>query len=214
MRRLVLGSGVFAALVLAIAVPAAGCSDDDAPVASTDATQTEDVPFASDEFGNLSGGISVEEAMAFDEFELFWLGEEFMDQRLRGVDRTKHDPPPPEPDTVRTDRVSFYYGDCTPDPNAEGSCSVPITIHVDAFCTRRPDVLLGPHALDDGFDAKTAYLGDGISVWTEDVHISVIASGEGPSTETVVDGLRALDASGRQPGEGFDPIDQAVATSC
>jgi len=153
--------------------------------------------------------------MAFDEFELFWLGEEFMGHSLRGITRSVYELPPPNPAVTRTDSVTFGYGDCTPNPAAEGSCTLPVTIHVDAYCTRPPDVLLGPYAYADGsWDAKESSSGNTYSIWTEDVHISVSAGGEGPSADTVVEGLRAMDPSGRQPGEEFDPIDEAVATEC
>jgi hypothetical protein len=153
--------------------------------------------------------------MAFEEFELFWLGEEFMGHSLRGITRSVYELPPPNPPTTRTDSVTFAYGDCTPNPAADGSCTLPITIHINAYCTRPPDVLLGPHIYDDGsWDAIEVSLGSGYSIWTSDVHIDIQVDGDGPSPREVAAELRSLDPSGRQPGEPFGPIDQAVAEGC
>ncbi len=47
--------------------------------------------------------LTVEDAMAFDEFELFWLGEEFMGHRLRGIAHGESElrPTPLNPRTPR-----------------------------------------------------------------------------------------------------------------
>jgi hypothetical protein len=155
--------------------------------------------------------LTVEDAMAFDEFELFWLGEEFMGHRLRGIVHQEYDlgfTPLKSPYPTEVDSVTFLYGDCTPTPGPESSCTLPIAVHVDAYCTKPPHLLLGPYATADGsLEPKEVSFGSRSSgLWTEDVFISVNVSPDAPSLATVVDALRSMDPDGRQPGEDFRPI--------
>ena len=156
---------------------------------------------------SFSEELTVQEAMAFDEFELFWLGEEFMGHRLRGIVHRESDLGFTQLNFSEVDSVTFLYGDCTLSPGPERRCTLPVSLHVDAYCTKPPHLLLGPYATANGsLDAKEDPFGRSYRIWTEDAFVSVSSTRDGPAIETVVEAVRSMDPAGRQPGEEFRPI--------
>ncbi len=153
--------------------------------------------------------LTVEEARAFGDFSLFWLGEEFMGHELRLIAREKYDPPPPAPDFVRTDSVGLGYGHCTPRPNSEGSCTLPISIHIDAYCTKPPELIAPGRNLDQQTirGAPSASLFERtLSIWTEDTHVDIQVADPALSVQQVADALRSFDAAGPQGGESLASV--------
>jgi hypothetical protein len=172
--------------------------DGESRVASQGLTGAPASQDGADEGESYSAAWSVEEARAFDEFELFWLGEEFMGHELQAIIRTKFDAPPPEPDTVRTDSVTFIYGQCALDPAADLSCTAPITLHNDAYCTRSPEEIKpyasGGERVVRGVPA-VSFREDDLSLWSADVRVDLQLGDPKVTVEAVVGALWTLDES-------------------
>ena len=69
--------------------------------------------------------MSVEEARAFSEFPLYWLGETYEGLELTTL-------------LVFKDSVSFLYGKCVVRPAGEGGCPQPFQVYVQPLCDSRP----------------------------------------------------------------------------
>lgn len=111
-----------------------------------------------------AGGWSIDDARAFDEFSLYWVGEEYDDLRLTEVIRAKYE-----------NSVAFIYGSCT--PSGEGGCAPPLQIVVRP-CTLEPREPVGA---GDPFDVRGAMarnvggFGDHLRIRTRDVVVTIFS---------------------------------------
>jgi hypothetical protein len=91
------------------------------------------------------GNFSLEQARVFDDFPLFYVGEEFDGIPLTAVLREPI-PQSPEgfgPETRGQVTIDFLYGSCEP-PRGEGGCSLPIDIQIWPACVRNPSLYRVP----------------------------------------------------------------------
>ena len=89
------------ALLLLLSFSVLGCGSDEEPDGGANPT-----PVPGD------GEWSIEEARAFDEFTLYWLGETYSGLPLTEISRYTYDAPPGQ--VGSEDTVLFIYGTCTP----------------------------------------------------------------------------------------------------
>lgn len=154
---------------------------------------------------------TIEDARAFTEFDLYWLGEDFMGHRLRGIYRTVYNPPPPIPDEVVTDSVSFIYGECIPVEAEERSCAIPLAIHVNNYCTRQlSDIVLmsgEEMVLERGVPAKIKSDGGAI-LWTGNAAVDLSITHGSLDTESVIASLERLNGEGSARDDQLPGVDE------
>ena len=129
----------------------------------------------------LASGWSVREATDFQEFSIYWLGEDFGGLPLKQIIRYEY-----AGDATNTiyptseDFVAFEYGDCQIPPGAEGGCALPLVVEIDPYCD------VPPERISDGVTAaglttlggaQVQWFKDGhVRVWTGDVSIGIFAT--------------------------------------
>ena len=117
---------------------------------------------------------TVEDARSFDDFTLYWLGEEIEGLPVTQITRYKFDDPVNP--LSKEDSVSFIYGDCTPRLDEETGCSVPLSIRVEPRCSQAIRFTPGDFPGEDisvrGVPAKY-HDEDHITIWTDDVTVSI-----------------------------------------
>ncbi len=111
------------------------------------------------EGGDSVSGWPIEDARQFDQFSLFWLGEEYEGLPLRRISY------------VSNEKVFlFVYGSCN--PRGEGGCAPPLSLTIEP-CN------LEPHGGGGSFEirgARAAFSNAGqLKVWTREVTVSVFA---------------------------------------
>ena len=112
------------------------------------------------EGGDSVRGWPIEDARQFDQFSLFWLGEEFEGMPLRRIVYASSEKV-----------VIFIYGSCN--PRGEGGCALPLSLTIEP-CN------LEPHGGGGSFEirgARAAFSRAGhLRVWTRDVTVTVFAA--------------------------------------
>lgn len=83
-------------------------------------------------------GLSEDEARAFIDYPLYWLGETFAGYHLQEIIRNKYTPPSDIPAHEAMDSVTFIYGECSI-PDGGRACPVPIVIAIEPVCMKRPE---------------------------------------------------------------------------
>lgn len=149
---------------------------------------------------------SIDDARAFTEFPLYWVGEEYEGLRLDVVKRIKSEPAAGEVGVYPQDGVFFIYDDgrCqpTPGPAIEGfdsgwSCTPPLSIRVDRACLYPPG-LYGSEALARlGYRRGATVLEEStgnLRAWSGDVAISIFVHDERLTASQVFDDLRPVGA--------------------
>jgi hypothetical protein len=131
-----------------------------------------------------SGRWNIDELKAFDEFPVYWVGDEFDGLQLEQIIRVNH-VRAAETIAPSENTVVLIYGSCDPAPSE--SCSPPLSVRVEPSCGR-PRYTVG----DDGVAYEirgTLAAGSGrpVTLWTEDVAVSVFASQE--RTQNVIEQL-------------------------
>ena len=129
----------------------------------------------------LSGDLSISDAMEFEEFELYWVGGEIAGLPITHI-------------IHRTSRnsVSFSYGDCE-STTEESGCALPLTVIVEPTCTRRE---VTPDGIDGGERGEmrgvpVRDLKNGtVVIWTQDVTVLIAV----PAGESPVDPLDAVNS--------------------
>jgi hypothetical protein len=118
------------------------------------------------EGGDPVRGWPIEDARQFDQFSLFWLGEEFEGLPLTNIVHAKSEKV-----------VIFVYGSC--DPGREGGCAPPISLRIEPCSHEPPGRSLSLDSAGSPFDirgAQAAFSRAGhLKVWTRDVTVSVYA---------------------------------------
>lgn len=122
---------------------------------------------------------TIQDARAFQEFPLYWLGESYEGLSLTAIIRYRYDPEPPIPAVTAEDSVAFIYGTCTPSP--EAGCAPPVQIIVEPYCTRPPEIIAPLAAVGSSFDMRGAtaqWVTDHLRIWTGDVSTTIFAEAE------------------------------------
>ncbi len=150
---------------------------------------------------------TVEDARGFQGFELYWLGESYTGLPLTSILRYKYDDethPLSAEDSAR-----FIYGDCTPRPDQDGGCAVPLSLIVEPRCSKA--ALSSPDQIDSGEQTvvrqvPARYGEELLMIWTGEVVLTVFASGPGlPPSLEVAEAIRSLDSTTVAPGEPLPP---------
>jgi len=139
---------------------------------------------------------TLEDAKAFTEFPLYWLGDSFGGLPLTQVYRRKYDPAPGSPqERSRTNAVYFIYGDCNPNRLFGPSrCNVPLTVMLEPNCARStlftPDLFpIGVQTVVAGVPAR--YVDEGqVVLWAGGVTITVMSAR--PSALPALDAAQAV----------------------
>ena len=144
----------------------------------------------------LGGDLSLQEARSFDEFPLYYAGEEVDGLPLAAVLRRDES----------ADYVSFVYGACTPSPDS--GCAPPAEVQVWPSGVRSAgsyDASPGAPVLEPSRirGRPAAFVGDGmqLELYTEESTIVVFADTR-ERLLAVARGLRCLRRDGDGPREG------------
>ncbi len=144
----------------------------------------------------LGGDLSLHEARSFDEFPLYYAGEEVDSLPLAAVLRRDES----------ADYVSFVYGACTPSPDS--GCAPPAEVQVWPAAVRSAgsyDASPGAPGLEPTRirGRPAAFVGDGtqLELYTEESTIVVFADTR-ERLLAVAKGLRCLRRDGDGPREG------------
>lgn len=186
-------------LVLAAASALAGCSDGD------DNTATTPGP----------GRWSVDDARAFEEFPLFWAGEEYAGNELTTIIRADYVSAERPGLTVYEDSASFLYGTCEL-PEGEGGCAVPYQLAIQTACSMVGRV--SPAQFERGVVANgvTGDISRGygqLMLWTQDVIITIFGPG-GAAENSFASSLKPLNAKARLDGTDFPPAISITELNC
>jgi len=117
----------------------------------------------------------------FSDFPIYWVGEKFGGYSLRDIIRDVFSP---EDGSPTGNSVSFIYGSCVIEPDADGvidgGCPPPLQIIVQPYCLVPPELIghgarpAGTEKVRGGADAVT--VGGGLRIWTGDVTVKIYAS--------------------------------------
>ncbi len=133
-------------------------------------------------------GWPIEDARQFDQFSLFWLGEEFEGLSLTNIVHAKSEKV-----------VIFVYGSC--DPGGEGGCAPPLSLRNEP-CNQEPPGAGGPFEIRG---AQAAFSSAGqLKVWTREVTVSVYAE-RGLALEAA-GALRLLSEGPEGAEKDLDPL--------
>ena len=152
---------------------------------------------------------TVEDARAFQGFPLYWLGESYEGLPLTTIIRYQYDPDPPKPAAHSENSVTFIYGSCT--PSAAGGCPPPLSIVVELYCMRPPELFAPAVRSGEPFyvgGALAEYMGLHLRIWTENVTISILEAGIGGE---VADAEQLTVAERRRAAEQLSMAEQLRA---
>jgi hypothetical protein len=128
---------------------------------------------------------AAEEARAFQDFPLFWLGDQFEDLVLKAIL-----PGYQSGDAERIISVTFIYGDCD---NSSGSCPVPLQVTNELLCTAPPGLEL-THEEDEVRGIRPASYGGGNIRFSAGASIiSILSATESAAEEQNATVRRAMD---------------------
>ena len=153
------------------------------------------------------GPWTIEEARAFDEFALYWAGEEFSGFALSEIRRHRSPAGVSEPEN----KMTFLYGTCEPPGGlfSEGGCSPPLSIIVQPYCERAHPY---PERTPFRGEAQTSPSEEGsVYVWTGDAAIKIYAWGVPGGAPSVADALVSINGMG--PTSPDDPL-PPVSAEC
>jgi hypothetical protein len=164
-----------------------------------------------------SGDMTVEEAVAFQEYPVFWVGPDFNGMPITSVDRMKSSLPPevsqllarPVPDT---DSLDIVYGDCTP-TGTPPTCVLPLQIQSTPYCLR-PASLAAPEVLEgEPFELRGAtaqWVGPGrntLVLYTGESTVTIIATAGEATALEMAQSLYAANGLGPlSRGERLGPV--------
>lgn len=136
---------------------------------------------------------TIEDARAFDEFQLYWLGETYGGLPLTKIIRYKYDG---GRGGSSENTVTFTYGSCEQPP--DGGCAAPLQIEIGPYCDRPPSLLPAVAEFGPDFDIRGA-LGrprgfDQTRVWIGDTYLAL----HGDDTQTAARDLRPLADDGSE----------------
>lgn len=140
------------------------------------------------EGGDSVSGWSIEDARQFDQFSLFWLGEEYEELPLTHISYAS------------SEKVFlFVYGSCN--PRGEGGCAPPLSLTIEP-CNLEPPGGGGSFEIRG---AQAAFSSAGqLKVWTREVTVSVFAE---PGLDMRAAGALRLVSEGPEGAENeLDPL--------
>jgi len=142
------------------------------------------------------GDWTIEEARSFDKFTLYWLGESYDGFPLTRIIRTGHTPPP-----------GIVGG--TPNPQEDGGCTPPLSIRIEPYCTRPPEIFAQSEGFPHGeVRGVKALVGQSqVTIWSGDVTITVFTN----QASKAANDLMAIDESGPRSSE---PLPAARPEDC
>ena len=143
---------------------------------------------------------TVEDARAFQEFPIYWVGERFGEWGLSSVIRYEYEPPAGSTRESAESTVVFIYGRCEIEPGVEGGCPPPLSIRIEPYCGARPDLVSDVVKQGEVFPfrgAQAQRMIGHLRIWTDDVSISVF--GEEDVVTQAAQELRRIDASDQNP---------------
>ena len=157
----------------------------------------------------LIGDWTIGEAQRFDEFAVYWVGEEFRGLPLTSIRR--HDTSSTDPPAFRPESsISFMYGTC--EPSSDGGCPPPIQIIIEPYCNKAfVRAWENPEPFREHAEISGAEIESSLDVWTGDVAIKIYAFGESGDPRAVAEALVSL--NGRGPTEPGAPL-PAVSAQC
>lgn len=186
---------LFAFGAVSLALTAVGCGEDG------------DAPGSDNEDDD--GSWTIDDARAFDEFQLYWVGSEYAGLPLTDIIRYRY-----EGGASTENSVSFLYGDCDPasGPFDEGGCALPLTLRIEPYCDKPPELFSAISGLDTDIRGAIARTSEGAShatIWTGDVTIGISATQEGGAMDAV-EALRPImdddsDELGQLPSPRSEP---------
>ena len=121
-------------------------------------------------------GWSIEQARAFDEFALFWVGDEWRGCSVVAILRYEY----------VTDRaglvypqneLTFIYGSCVI-RGSDGGCTPPFHVRINPYCQTPPGQAAEVATSGDPFTfrgAKAQYIANHLVLWTQNVAITLSA---------------------------------------
>jgi len=154
---------------------------------------------------------TVETARGFDEFPVYWVGQNYKGLPLVQVARMDvPEPAPGQPGSHAWNEVSFTYGDCTIAPGEE-SCPMPLSIDIRPYCDLRPEQVaggakVGPPEFVRG--ALVQRIGGGARIWTSNVSIGISTTGEVGVDEAISALVRLNGGKPATAGEALGPPDK------
>jgi hypothetical protein len=140
------------------------------------------------------GSLTEEEFASFSDFSQFWIGPSFEGYNLQSIQRIKYNVPPGVPSIQAWDAITLTYGDCKP-PKGQGSCPIPITIHIHPICAITPEVVAAAKGVPmrERGHAAIQDFNDGHSMlWTGDVSIELHVAGGREATARAIEVLKPL----------------------
>lgn len=152
------------------------------------------------------GEMTLEDAQAFQEYAVFWAGDDLNGMALRKIRRMQYD----SVDTSArpaTDMVNVTYGDCNPKP-----CVAPVTITSAPYCLVRPEMsaegLLGPSFELRGATAHWVGRGENtLALFTSASTVTVIAPVGREAVLEIAKELRAINPLGpSSPSQALGPV--------
>jgi hypothetical protein len=139
-----------------------------------------------------SGEWTIEDARAFDGFDLYWLGESYQDLPLTDIIRYRY-----EGGASTENLVLFTYGSCDPPSGLfdEGGCALPISIRIEPYCDKPPELFAAlPGSIEEIRGAEAKGLDDTdssrVHLWTSDVSVDTTSTQY--DTAQVVEALRPI----------------------
>jgi hypothetical protein len=140
--------------------------------------------------GEAEGGDSaqwtVEDARAFREFPLYWVGERFGEWDLSSIVRQQHGD---------QDTVTFVYGRCEVEPGVAGDCPPPLSIRIEPYCSARPELISDAVKQGEVFafrGAQAQRMTGHLRIWSGDISVSLF--GEEDVVMQAAQVLRPIDA--------------------
>lgn len=128
---------------------------------------------------------TIEDAKAFTDFPLYWLGESYEGLPLTKIIRYRYDPEPPISPIEAENIVLFIYGSCTPGP--ESGCAPPLSIRVEPYCMKPPE-RIATAVRGTPFEVRGAVaeqIAGDLRIWTEEVSVKVFTEGAASQVEAV-----------------------------
>jgi hypothetical protein len=155
--------------------------------------------------GRGSGNVTQEQAEAFDEFPLFWLGDQFGGYHLQHIALVSQVAPERAPAEQTFRSVTFIYGGCILDGGEQPSCSAPLTVQIRPGCSV-PESKVAPGAeiakskLRGSADS-VAFRDGSAAVWSGGSVISITAPGQPELVTAATQALRGLGRTQISPAD-------------
>jgi hypothetical protein len=154
------------------------------------------------------GGSNPVVPSSFQDYPLFWLGENFADFNLQAVRRVKYSAPA---GAKSQDRVAFIYGECMP-VGGDRACPAPAQVHVHPICFVLPDQVAEEAKLGNlqtlSGGAKLQRFGDGhIMVWTGTVAVEISVAANPSLVNKALSELRGVGRNSHKAGQALEAPD-------